>query len=121
MSNGRQSESGREDAAPDRSSSGDPADSGRRDFLIRCFQGTSAALVPPSLYGLALPLSYASDSPKSSSLCADFHLHPHYRAQVPLEATLLKTQAGLDEFVTEKYHDQMAAILAERSEGSLGP
>jgi hypothetical protein len=43
----------------------------------------------------------------------DFHLHPHYRSQIPLDATLLKTQAGLDAFVTEKYHDQIAAILAE--------
>ena len=49
----------------------------------------------------------------------DFHLHPHYRAQVPLEATLLKTQAGLDDFVTEKYQDQIAAILAEWSAGFL--
>ncbi len=38
---------------------------------------------------------------------------------MPLEATLLKTQAGLDEFVTEKYHDQIAAILAEWSAGFL--
>src|ERR1700735_1505926 len=40
------------------------------------------------------------------------HLHPHYRAQTPLDAVLLKTKAGLDDFVTEKYHDQIAAILA---------
>src|SRR5450631_3749784 len=119
MSKGRQSESGREDAAPGRSSRGDPADSGRRDFLIRCFQGTSAALVPPSLYGLAFPFSDASDSPSLPAPGADFHLHPHYRAQVPLEATLLKTQAGLDEFITEKYQDQIAAILAEWSAGFL--
>ena len=48
---------------------------------------------------------------------SDFHLHPHYRAQLPIEATLLKTQAGLDDFVTEKYHDQIAAILSEWSAG----
>src|ERR1700733_1337694 len=41
------------------------------------------------------------------------HLHPHYRAETPLDAILLKTKAGLDEFVTEQYHDQIAAILAE--------
>ena len=28
---------------------------------------------------------------------------------------MLKTQAGLDDFVTEKYQDQIAAILAEWS------
>jgi len=34
-------------------------------------------------------------------------------AQTAIDATLLKTQAGLDDFVTEKYHDQIAAILAQ--------
>ena len=34
-------------------------------------------------------------------------------AQSALDATLLKTKAGLDDFVTEKYHDQIAAILAQ--------
>jgi tetratricopeptide (TPR) repeat protein len=38
---------------------------------------------------------------------------------MPLDATLLKTQAGLDNFVTEKYHDQIAAILAEWRSGLL--
>ena len=47
----------------------------------------------------------------------DFHLHPHYRAELPLEATLLKTEHGLDNFVTEQHADQIAAILAEWSAG----
>ena len=34
---------------------------------------------------------------------------------MPLDATLLLTQTGLDAFVTEKYHDQVAANLAEWS------
>jgi tetratricopeptide (TPR) repeat protein/peroxiredoxin len=46
-------------------------------------------------------------------------LHPHYRAQMPLDATLLKTQAGLDAFVTEKYQDLIAEILAEWSSSLL--
>jgi Flp pilus assembly protein TadD len=33
-------------------------------------------------------------------------------AQTALDATLLKTKAGLDDFISEKYHDQIAAILA---------
>ncbi len=37
----------------------------------------------------------------------------------PLDALLLKTQAGLDDFVTEKYADQIAAILAHWSSGLL--
>ena len=119
MSKGRQSESGREDAAS-RSSRHDPADSSRRDFLIRCCQGASAAFIPAGLRGLALPFAYASDSRNLPSSGSDFHLHPHYRAQLPLEATLLKTRAGLDDFVTEKYHDLIAAILSEWSAGFVG-
>jgi Flp pilus assembly protein TadD len=34
------------------------------------------------------------------------------RAQPALDATLLKTNAGLDDFITEKYHDEIAAILS---------
>ena len=116
MSKGRQSESGREEAAS--FPIHDPADSSRRDFLIRCCQGASAALVPAGFRGLAFPFAQASDSPTPSP-AADFHLHPKYRAQLPLEATLLKTQAGLDDFVSEKYHDQIAAMLAEWSAGFL--
>src|SRR5712692_5903986 len=86
-------------------------DLGRRNFLIRCCQGASAALVPASLRGLAFSSAYAFQTPANP----EFHLHPHYRAQTPLDATLLKTQAGLDDFVTEKYADQIAAILAEWS------
>src|SRR5258708_13964389 len=37
----------------------------------------------------------------------------------PLDALLLKTQAGLDDFVTEKYADQISAILAQWSSGLL--
>ncbi len=38
---------------------------------------------------------------------------------MPLDAVLLRTQAGLDNFVTEKYQDQIAAILAEWSSSLL--
>jgi len=38
---------------------------------------------------------------------------------MPLEALLLKTHPGLDEFITEKYAGQIAAILAQWSSGLL--
>ena len=38
-------------------------------------------------------------------------MHPHYRAQRPVDATLLKAQAGSDQFITEKYADELDAIL----------
>jgi tetratricopeptide (TPR) repeat protein len=96
----------------------DSIDFRRRNFLIRCCQGASTALIPAKLRGLAFPMF---DSPNTPTLKGDvdFHLHPHYRAQMPLDATLLKTQAGLDNFVTEKYQDQIAEILAEWSSSLL--
>ena len=42
-----------------------------------------------------------------------FHLQPHYKTPTSLDATLLKTKAGFDDFVSEKCHDQIAAILAQ--------
>ena len=77
----------------------DLPDPGRRDFLVWRRQGASAALVPGAWRGLALPFAYAPDSRNLGSL-GEFHLHPHYRAQLPLEATVLKTQTGLDKFIT---------------------
>jgi hypothetical protein len=74
--------------------------------------------VPAGLRGLSFPAAF--DSRNSLPLGnVDFHLHPHYRSQTSLDATLLKTQAGGDVFVTEKYQDQIAAILAEWSSSLL--
>jgi tetratricopeptide (TPR) repeat protein/peroxiredoxin len=87
----------------------------RRSFLVRCGQGASASLIPASLRELA----FAFDSRNTLTSESEFHLHPHYRAKLPLETALLKVQAGSDEFVTEKYVDEIAAILAEWSAGLL--
>src|ERR1700687_4946733 len=84
----------------------------RRDFLIRCCQGASAALIPAGLRGLGWPSLYDFESAGENPSSREFYLHPHYRMPRPLDALLLKTQASLDDFVTEKYADQIAAILA---------
>jgi len=42
-------------------------------------------------------------------------VHPHYRTPDSLEPTLLQAETGHDRFVSEKYHDQIAAILAQWS------
>src|SRR6266851_8804667 len=97
----------------------DPVDPSRRDFVVRCCQGASGALVSTGLRALGFPSLSTLDSRNTVSSDGHFHLHPHYRAQTPLDSTLLKTQAGLDNFVTEKYHDQIAAILAKWSSGLL--
>ena len=70
-------------------------------------------MVPAKLRGLALPFAFDSQNTFSPADTTEFHLHPHYRSQTSLDATVLKTQSGLDEFVTEKYHDQIAVILEE--------
>jgi tetratricopeptide (TPR) repeat protein len=95
-----------------------PVDSSRREFLLRCCQGASIAAFPPALRSFAFgsPPFFSPPAPFSES---EFHLHPRYRQQRPLDATLLKTQSDLDAFVTEKYHDQTAAILAKWSESLL--
>src|SRR3982074_3490164 len=96
-----------------------PVDLRRRDFLIQFCQGASAALIPSGLRGLGWPTLYGFDSANASSSSHEFHLHPHYRMPRPLDALLLKTQAGIDDFVTEKYAEQIAAILSEWSSGLL--
>src|SRR5580658_7837326 len=96
-----------------------PLDLRRRDFLIRCCQGASAALIPSNLHGLGWPSVHAFDSADAGLSSTEFHLHPHYRMPRPLDALLLKTQAGHDDFVTEKYADQIATVLAQWTSGLL--
>jgi len=84
----------------------------RRDFLVRFCQGAGATLIPAGLWGLTFPHSEFGADRIASPAGAGFHLHPHYRSERLLDATLLKVQAGLDDFITEKYADQVAATLA---------
>ena len=46
---------------------------------------------------------------------AGYRLHPRYRSQRPLDDLLLKVQPGRDQFITEKYADQISAIFSEWS------
>jgi tetratricopeptide (TPR) repeat protein/peroxiredoxin len=85
----------------------------RREFLLQCCRAASAALIPTGLRGLTFSSNYSFETGGSLLSEGEFHLHPHYRAEMPLDAALLKTQSGLDVFVTEKYQDKIAAIFAE--------
>jgi tetratricopeptide (TPR) repeat protein len=87
------------------------ADLRRRDFLIRFCQGAGASLIPSGLWGLARGLGLANSNPFLAD--SEYQLHPHYRAERPLDAVLAKVQTGCDDFITEKYADQMGAILDE--------
>jgi tetratricopeptide (TPR) repeat protein len=91
----------------------------RREFLVRFSQTLGASLVPTNLWastfsGLGSFMSGTGPAPD-----AEFHLHPHYRSERPLDTTLLKVQAGFDDFITEKYADQIAAILRQWSASLL--
>src|SRR5580693_4093291 len=120
MSKGRKSESGREDAASSRSSPGhDLGDFSRRDFLMRCCQGASAALFPVGLRRLAFSFASASDPPKWSSPGGEFHLHPHLGSKLPIDSTLPDTNPSFYDISTEKFHDQIATILSLSIAGPL--
>src|SRR5438270_124395 len=101
------------------SSTPGPVDLRRRDFLIRFSHGAAAALIPAGLRRLGWPTLYGLDPADAAPSNGEFHLHPHYRMLRPLDALLLKTEAGRDDFVTEKYADQISAILAQWSSGLL--
>ena len=75
--------------------------------------------MPASLRSFAFPPGLPFDSPQSQSVGGEYYLHPHYRAKLPIEATLLRVQAGADQFITEKYADQIAVILNQWSAALL--
>jgi len=72
-------------------------------------------LLPAGLRAYAAPPAYDSGCRNPRSLDGHFHLLPHYRAPDPLENVFRQTEAGHDQFVSEKYHDQIAAIFAQWS------
>ena len=84
----------------------------RRQFLQYC-EGIPLAFLPR---GGLLPFPTCTISQEKSVVPAEFHLHPQYRVQRGgIESVLAKVKAGSDEFITEKYHDQVSAVLAEWS------
>jgi tetratricopeptide (TPR) repeat protein len=87
-------------------------DLGRREFLLRSCQGAALAFVPA---GLGLPSLDPLSAREFRAPAGEFHVHPHYRTPRPLDAVLRKVPAGFDDFVTEKYHDQIAAVLKQWS------
>ena len=48
---------------------------------------------------------------------ANFHLHPRYRAKLPLESLLLNVEPGHDKFVLEKFAAQIEAVFAKWTAG----
>jgi tetratricopeptide (TPR) repeat protein len=93
-------------------------DLNRREFLLRFCQGAGATLLPRTLWSWnisTLPLA----AQESEAEATRFFLHPHYRSERPLDSTLLKSKAGVDTFITEKYADDLATILEQWSASLL--
>ena len=84
-----------------------PVDLSRRKFLQYC-QGAPFAFLPAGI-PLRSFLSFLPD--EKSAAPAALQLHPEYRLKRGIEAILRKVPAGFDDFVTEKYQDQIEAIL----------
>ena len=87
--------------------------------MVRFCQGAGAFLIPTGLWRSTFSDFSSLAAPAEATADDGFHLQPHYRSARPLDATLLKVTAGLDEFITEKYAEQIAAILATWTAGML--
>jgi tetratricopeptide (TPR) repeat protein/peroxiredoxin len=100
----------------------------RRKFLERCCQGAAGSILVRA-FPYAFSSSFESARPDfapasfdpsaADAVAGEFHLHPHYRLPGALDSLLLKTKSGLDEFITEKYADEIAAVLRTWSSGLL--
>src|ERR1700741_639383 len=86
-----------------------PVNLSRREFLQYC-QGAPLAFLPAGA-----PFGYFNSflSEQSSPFSGEMQLHPEYRIKRGIETVLRKVPAGFDEFVTEKYQDQIEAIFRE--------
>jgi Flp pilus assembly protein TadD/peroxiredoxin len=86
----------------------------RRTFLKQ-MQWAPVLLLSAPLDGLFLrPEPGRIAAAKSSAFSfADFRLTPHYPARSPLDDVLRRVAPGADEYITEKYADEIAQILSE--------
>src|SRR5215469_17863085 len=80
----------------------------RRQFLLACGQMSGALLVPA-----VLPYQAFCAQRGVPVSTPEFHLHPHYPTKMPLDSMLLKVPLGSDQFIIEKYADQVSRIFAQ--------
>ena len=76
-------------------------------------------LVPAGLRALANAFPSTLNLRPEDAAGANFQLHPHYRMQRPLDATLLKVNPELDDFISEKYAARLERTLAQWSAALL--
>jgi tetratricopeptide (TPR) repeat protein len=79
----------------------------RRKFL-QYFQVAPAAFLPA---GFSPSAFHGSVSEQQATLPDQLQLHPQYSIKSGLDPILKKVPAGFDEFITEKYQDQIAVVL----------
>ena len=82
----------------------------RREFLQRFSQTAGAGLIAARLPFLGAVDFLATAGPQ-------FQFHPHYRSERPLDSTLRKLPAGADQFLTEKYAEEISDVLSRWSLG----
>ncbi len=84
---------------------------GRREFLARSCYWASAGLAasPLGRFGYAFPISAQRSLPAHT---IDDRLNPHYRQPASIDAILRQVEPGSDTFITEKYAEQIEAVLA---------
>jgi tetratricopeptide (TPR) repeat protein len=89
--------------------------SNRREFLKQFGTGGAFLFFPSfAASGLLAPSSPFPPSPLfgETETPGQLHLQPHYRNRPPLATLLSKVQPGNDAFVTEMYHEPIAAVLS---------
>ena len=94
-------------------------DLSRRDFLVRLGGGAAASFIASPLWKVPC-FADATGTPDLAQDAA-FVLRPHYRSERPLDAMLLKVPPGSDRFISEKYAEDIDAILGEWSAALLRP
>jgi tetratricopeptide (TPR) repeat protein len=105
-------------SGPDKLQPDADLDRGRRNFLIRSGKSLGAALGASAFarFPLHIPFTLGTPLPRGTN----FQIHPRYRTARPLDALLIKARAGTDEFVTEKYSEDIEEILAKWAKSLLG-
>jgi len=87
-----------------------PVELSRRKFLQYC-QGAPFAFFPAGIPFQSLFFPFVPESKAAGP--AKLQLHPEYRVKRGMEAILRKVPAGFDDFITEKYQDEMENVFRE--------
>jgi tetratricopeptide (TPR) repeat protein/peroxiredoxin len=96
-----------------------PSSLSRRDFLAHSLLWAPGAFasVPPLKHTFAASRMLGADAGFADG--HDLRVTPHYRLRPPLDDVLRKVEPGFDAFVSEKYAEEIEAVLAKWSAGLL--